>query len=89
MPSSCPGEPIGNVEAGVHESLLAQLYLSMGELEEDVDTTDLTDMYRFAALLESLRYRGFSLTKHVFPDCDHCEVIAPAFQGGLKMALIK
>ena len=70
-----------------HQELPAQMYLSVGELEIDANTTDLTDMYRFAALLESRKYTGFSLTKQVFPDCNHCEVIAPALQAGLKMAL--
>jgi len=72
-----------------HKSLPAQLFLSAGELEEDLDTTDLTDMYRFAALLESRKYKGFSLTKQVFLDNDHCEVAALAFQAGLKHALKK
>jgi predicted alpha/beta superfamily hydrolase len=69
-----------------HIELLAQLFVSAGELEEDVDTTDLTDMYRFAAILESRKYEGFALTKQVFPDNDHCEVVAPALQAGLKLA---
>ena len=72
-----------------HKSLPAQLFLSAGELEEDADTTDLTDMLRFAALLESRKYKGFSLTKQVFLDNDHCEVAAIAFQAGLKQALKK
>ncbi|OGN74855.1 MAG: hypothetical protein A2X25_15515 [Chloroflexi bacterium GWB2_49_20] len=70
-----------------HKSLPAQIYLSAGELEEGADTTDLTDMYRFAALLESRKYKGFSLTKQVFLDNNHCEVPALAFQAGLKLAL--
>lgn len=72
-----------------HKRLQAHVYLSAGELEEANDDTTLTDMYRFAALLESRKYKGFSLTKHVFLDNDHCEVTAPAFQAGLKMALKK
>ena len=71
------------------ESLPVQLYLAAGELEEDTDSTTVTDMYRFAALLESRGYKGFSLTKQVFLDNNHCEVAAPAFQAGLKMALKK
>jgi predicted alpha/beta superfamily hydrolase len=72
-----------------HKRLPAQIYLAAGELEEDTDSTVLTDMYRFAALLESRKYKGFSLTKQVFLDNNHCEVAAPAFQAGLKMALKK
>jgi uncharacterized protein len=72
-----------------HKSLPAQLHLSAGELEIDANTTDLTDMYRFAALLESRKYKGFSLTKQVFADSNHVEVIAPALHEGLKKALKK
>ena len=70
-----------------HKRLPAQVYLSAGELEVGTDETTLTDMYRFAALLESRKYKGLSLTKQVFLDNDHCEVAALAFQAGLKMAL--
>lgn len=72
-----------------HKRLQAHIYLSAGELEEATDDTTLTDMYRFAALLESRKYKGLSLTKQVFPDNNHTEVTALAFQAGLKMALKK
>jgi len=72
-----------------HASLPAHLYLTAGELEEDTTVTDLSDMYRFSALLESRKYKGFSLSKQMFLDNNHCEVVAPAFQAGLKMALKK
>ena len=70
-----------------HKRLPAQLYLSAGELEVGNDETTLTDVYRFAALLESRKYKGFSLTKQVFLDNAHCEVAPLALQAGLKMAL--
>ena len=70
-----------------HKELPAHLYLSVGDLEIDAETTDLTDMYRFAAVLDGRKYAGFSLTKQVFHDKDHCEVCAPALQAGLKLAL--
>jgi predicted alpha/beta superfamily hydrolase len=72
-----------------HKRLPAQVYLSAGELEEGSDDTTLTNMYRFAALLESRKYKGFSLTKQMFLDNNHAEVTAPAFQAGLKLALKK
>jgi predicted alpha/beta superfamily hydrolase len=78
-----------SVYARKHTRLPAQVYLAAGELEQGTDDTTLTDMYRFAALLESRKYKGFSLTKQVFLDNNHCEVTAPAFQAGLKMALRK
>jgi predicted alpha/beta superfamily hydrolase len=77
------------VYARKHTRLPAQVYLAAGELEQGTDDTTLTDMYRFAALLESRKYKGFSLTRQVFLDNNHCEVTAPAFQAGLKMALRK
>lgn len=72
-----------------HAALPTQLHLSAGELEEDASTTVLTDMYRFAGILESRKYAGFTLHRQVFLDNNHCEVVAPAFQSGLKMALRK
>jgi predicted alpha/beta superfamily hydrolase len=72
-----------------HKRLQAQIYLSAGELEVGTDETTLTDMYRLAARLESRKYKGFSLTKQVFLDYNHCEVAAPAFHAGLKLALKK
>ncbi len=73
--------------AKTHKKLPTRLYLSAGELEVGEDDTTLTDMYRFAAILESHNYRGFHLTKQVFPDCNHCEVAPAALQAGLKMML--
>lgn len=78
-----------NEYAQKHKRLPAQLYLSAGDLEESSDDTTLTDMYRFAAVLENRKYKGFSLTKQVFLDNNHCEVAALAFQAGLKIALKK
>jgi predicted alpha/beta superfamily hydrolase len=72
-----------------HKKLSAQLYLAAGELEEEVGDTTVSDMVRFSALLESRKYKGFSLTKHVFPDSNHTEVVGHVFQSGLKLALKK
>jgi uncharacterized protein len=74
-----------------HKTLRAQLFLSAGELEQVVEDEDetLTDMYRFAAVMESRKYRNFSLVKNVFPDCNHCEVVAPALHAGLRVTLRK
>jgi hypothetical protein len=49
----------------------------------------LTDMFRFAAMLEKRQYQGLTLVKRIFADENHCEVIAPGFQAGLKWALEK
>jgi hypothetical protein len=74
-----------------HKTLHAQVYLSAGELEQVVDDEDetLANMYRFAAVLDSRKYKRFSLVKNVFLDCNHCEVMAPALNAGLHMALRK
>jgi uncharacterized protein len=72
-----------------HKALKAKAYLSMGEHEEQVHDPMLSNMLRFAAVLESRSYEGLSLTKQIFIGLNHCEVIAPGFQAGLKMALKK
>ncbi len=72
-----------------HKDLNAQLYLAAGELEESVQEPTLSDMCRFAALLESRSYKSLALVRHVFPDNNHCEVAAPALHAGLKFALKK
>jgi uncharacterized protein len=72
-----------------HKMLKARAYLSMGEHEEDVHHSMLGDMLRFVAVLESRSYEELVLTKQIFLGLNHCEVIAPGFQAGLKMALKK
>jgi predicted alpha/beta superfamily hydrolase len=72
-----------------HQRLPANVYLSVGSLEESVDNTSITDMLRFAAVLENRKYAGLSVRKQIFADLSHCEVIAPCFQAGLKLALMK
>ena len=74
-----------------HKTLRAQVYLSAGELEQggaDEDET-LTNMHRFAAALESRKYKGFLLTKQVLPRYNHIELASPAFPAGLQIALKK
>jgi len=70
-----------------HKRLPANVYLYAGDLEEEADDTTLTDTLRFAAVLQSRNYKGLSLRKQIFADLNHCEVIAPGFQAGLKIAL--
>jgi predicted alpha/beta superfamily hydrolase len=75
--------------AQAHKQIPAKMYLFVGELEESLNDTTLTDTLRLAAVLESRKYEGFSLVKHIFPDQNHCEVAAAGFQWGLKTALRK
>lgn len=72
-----------------HKQLPANVYLSMGDLEEHTGYPALTEMLRFAVILESRNYEGLSLRKQIFADSNHCDVIAPSFQAGLKIALKK
>jgi uncharacterized protein len=72
-----------------HSKLPAKVYLYVGEYEEDLHDTTVTDTLRLAAILQGRKYEGFSLVKHVFPDQNHCEVAAPGFQWGFKFALKK
>lgn len=74
-----------------HKALHAEVYLSAGELEQVVADEDetLTNMYHFAAILESRKYKRFSMVKNVFPDCNHSEVMVPALHAGLRIALRK
>lgn len=78
-------------EAFAKESkqLPANVYLYVGELEESINDSTVTDTLRLAAILQSRNYEGFSLVKQVFADQNHCEVVAPGFQTGLKLALKK
>lgn len=75
--------------AKAHQQLPSKVYLYVGELEEDLRDTTMTDTLRLAAILQGRNYEGFSLIKHVFADQNHCEVVAPGFQWGLKAALKK
>jgi hypothetical protein len=75
--------------ADKHKELNAQFYLAVGELEEDLGSTMVTDTYRFAAQLAARQHKGFSLTRQVFSDKNHGEIVAPAFQTGLRLALAK
>ena len=69
--------------------LPVKIYLYVGEYEEDINDTTMTDTLRMAAILQGRKYEGLSLVKHVFLDQNHCEVAAPGFQWGLKYALKK
>jgi predicted alpha/beta superfamily hydrolase len=71
-----------------HRNLPANVFLYAGD-EESINDTTLTDTIRLAAILQGRNYEGFSLLKNVFLDQNHCEVVVPGFQWGLKFALKK
>ncbi len=70
-------------------SLPVKLYLGIGD-HEDPDPTD-SDFYRnffqFIERLESRRYEGLALTRHIAENCNHCASTAPTFQAGLQEVL--
>jgi predicted alpha/beta superfamily hydrolase len=72
-----------------HKKLPVKVYLYVGDLEEDLNDTTVTDTLRLAAILQGRTYEGLSLVKQVFHDQNHCEVATIGFQGGLKFALKK
>lgn len=72
-----------------HRKIPAKVYLYVGELEETSDDPRVTDVHYLADVMQSRQYEGFSVVKHVIPDQNHCEVIAPGIQAGLKFALKK
>jgi len=75
-----------------HKELAARVHLWIGELEEPADNTNnvsVSDTVRFGAVLESRKYKGLTLAKQIFANENHCEVLAPGFQAGLKWVLEK
>ncbi len=75
--------------AQAHKAIPATVYLYATELEESIDDTTLTETLRMAAILQSRKYEGFTLVKRIFPEQNHCEVAAPGFVWGLRLALKK
>lgn len=69
--------------------LAAKAYLSVGELEEGSSDTMVGDLVHLAAMLQSRKHKGLTLHKQIFPDLNHCDVVAPGFQAGIKFALKK
>ncbi|MDL1901271.1 alpha/beta hydrolase [Anaerolineae bacterium CFX9] len=70
-----------------HRKLASKVYLWAGALEEDTDSTTVSETLRFAELLESRHYEGLTVARHIVADANHCECVAPGFQSGLKFAL--
>jgi len=74
--------------AETSNSLKANVHIYVGDEEiVSFDDTTLTDTLKFAAVLESRKYEGLSITKCVFLEFNHCEVAAPGIHRGLKHAL--
>jgi len=72
-----------------HKKLHAKVHLWVGGSEESTDDPKVSIIGRFGAILESRKYQELSLVRQVFANENHCEVVSPGFQAGLKMALKK
>lgn len=72
-----------------HKSLKARVHLSVAEFDEGVNDPYVGNMFHFAEVLKSRNYEGLTLTKQLFANLNHCEVVAPAFHAGLLWALRK
>jgi len=70
-----------------HKKLSTKVHLWVGGSEESANDPTVSNIIRFGALLESRKYTGLTLVRQIFANENHCEVIAPGFQAGLKMAL--
>ena len=70
-------------------SLPVKIHFGIGD-HEDPDPTDsefYRDYYQLVERLESRKYTGLSLTKHIAENCNHCASTAPTFQAGLQAVL--
>lgn len=72
-----------------HKQLKANVFLSTGEMEENVGSGMASNTLRFTALLKSRNYKDLNIIQKFFNGDGHCEVVAPSYQAGLKWALKK
>ena len=72
--------------ADAHDSLPARLFLSMGELEMEGGIS-YDGMLRLFDQLQRRDYKDIEIEMKLFPDDDHCTVLAPSLAAGLKFAL--
>lgn len=75
--------------AAENKQLPASIFLYASAEEESADDSTLTDTLRFAAILQSRNYEGFTLKQKIFEEENHCAVIVPGFHAGLQFALKK
>jgi predicted alpha/beta superfamily hydrolase len=72
-------------------SLPVKLHFGIGDREEPgenpMDTDFYKDFFQLIARLESRKYEGLSLTKHIAENCNHCASTAPTFLAGLQAVL--
>ena len=69
------------------KTLPAHLFMTIGELEEDLEFAGVSNFYRFCGQIESREYQGFTLEKKLFHGEDHCTAASLGLQAGIKAAL--
>ena len=67
-----------------NHDLKADLYLSVGLEEEEIDDQMTTNLIRFSEILKSRDYKSLNIKKKIFEDVDHNEVVPYASLDGLK-----
>jgi len=72
-----------------HKQMKANVFISTGDMEENVVYGMASNTMRFTALLKSRNYKGLNVIQKIFEGDGHCEVVAPSYQAGLKWALKK
>lgn len=78
---------IEKLRATSENNLGGRVMLTAGGDEETIGTPNTSTTIRFAANLESRRYKELQIRRKIFEGLNHCEVIAPGFQAGLAWAL--
>ena len=72
-------------------SLPLKLHFGIGDREEPgdhpMDSEYYRDFFQLIERLESRKYEGLSLIKHIAENCNHCASTAPTFQAGLQAVL--
>lgn len=64
--------------------LAAKLFMSVGEEEENMNSWMVSNLIRFSTILRSRDFDELMVTNRIFPNLNHCEVMFPALQLGLK-----
>lgn len=70
-----------------HKTLPVNVYVGVGEREQSPEHPMVADVYQLVASMESRKYEGLALTRHIVPGCEHCASTAPQFQAGLQAVL--
>lgn len=67
-----------------HKDLQSNLYISVGQNEEDSESGMVSNMFQLTAKIESREYESLRIKNHLFENLDHCESGMPGIQYGIK-----